>query len=106
MDGNVLVLKVDGSAEVTKFTAPVPLEFLQKAVGGWIELVPDFDVFGDQKGVVAFCNEEGKLNGLPVNAKATEAWAKSVGTTVADLGDELLGDVVIVSGDDAFMAAL
>lgn len=106
MDGRVLVLKTDGSAEVTNFTAPVPLEFLQKAVGGYIEVVPDFDVYGGQKGVVAFCNEEGKLHGLPFNAQATDAWAKSVGANPNDLGDELLGDVAIVSGDDAFMGAL
>lgn len=106
MKGQVLTLKVDGTTEVTFFTAPVPLEFLQNAVGGWIELVPDFDVFEGQTGIVAFCNEEGKLKGLPLNVKATEAWAKSVGAPVADLGDALLGDVIIVSGDDEFMTAL
>ena len=52
MDGRVLVLKTDGSAEVTNFTAPVPLEFLQKAVGGYIEVVPDFDVYGGRRGLL------------------------------------------------------
>lgn len=38
------------------------LEFLQKEVGGYIEIVYPFD---EPVGVV--CNEEGKLNGLPLN---------------------------------------
>ncbi len=106
MQGTVTVLKVDGTVVSTAYDKPVPLEDLQAAVGGWIEIVPDFDVFGDLKGVVAFVNEEGKLKDLPKNTAGTEAWAKSVGVEVADLGDSLLGDVAIVSGDDAFMSAL
>jgi len=106
MQGTVTVLKVDGTVVSTTYDKPVPLEDLQAAVGGWIEIVPDFDTFGDLKGVVAFVNEEGKLKGLPENTAGTEAWAKSVGAEVADLGDYLSGDVAIVSGDDAFMSAL
>ena len=46
-----------------KFT----LKELQKFVGGYIELVPCADR-------VAYCNEEGRLNGLPPNALASLAF--------------------------------
>lgn len=45
------------------------LETWQKLVGGLIERLPLF------KGVVLYCNEEGRLTGLPVNRKL-----KAVGT--------------------------
>ena len=63
------------------------LKDLQDAVGGWIEAVPhrhpDFS---------AFCNEEGKINGLPLNSVATNFTGIH--------GDVLVGDVVITGPPD------
>lgn len=59
------------------------LEHLQKAVGGYIEVVPS-----TQDGYSIVCNEEGKLNNLPINYKATMLhWHHN---------DPLCGDVVII----------
>ena len=41
------------------------LEEMQEIVGGWIEIVPTLD------GRLMILNEEGKLDGLPANSKAT-----------------------------------
>ena len=63
------------------------LSHLQKAVGGMIEVVPS-----THEGYSIICNEEGKLQGLPVNYKATMLhWHTS---------DPLCGDVVIIRTND------
>jgi hypothetical protein len=95
------------------------LELLKNAIGGgYIELVPGFDTIEQKPGevvkCVAFCDEEGKLNGLPANTYATILWDKALrrhggpgllqrdGTAV----DVLVGPIAIVIGDDEFMEAL
>lgn len=57
------------------------LQFLQKAVGGYIESVPHFETFDlDDAGgggvvpCVTYCNEEGKLKDLPENWFVTRMW--------------------------------
>lgn len=58
------------------------LDELQGFVGGNIELIPGT---GRAHHPSAYCNEEGRLDGLPVNAKASEKF-----------GMELMGDVIEV----------
>ena len=58
----VVHLKVGAdSPEVKEVTAPLGLDYLQEAVGGYIQ------TFYMHSGIVGWCNEEGKLNGLPEN---------------------------------------
>lgn len=85
---------------------------LQELVGGYIQVVPYFDwVFMDKKlqKCVAFCNEEGKLNGLEFNVAATMLWESSLSTQdmslVRDgtLEDHLVGPIVIITGDDELL---
>lgn len=69
------------------------LATFQALVGGYIEHV-DFGIYG------LYLNEEGKLNGLPINRLATELWSAAYGPT-----DILVGPVVLVGlanedGDD------
>lgn len=54
------------------------LEELQKLVGGFIEAVP-------HSRPIAYCNEEGRLNHLPVNSCASRRFSQ-----------ELVGDVIQV----------
>lgn len=68
-----------------KFT----LEELQKYVGGYIEIL----TISDNNFMVI--NEEGKLEQLPLNDKATEIYIKHFG-----FNDIIVGDVLIVSNDD------
>lgn len=58
------------------------LESMQNMVGGWIEAIP---VTND--GLVMFCNEEGKLIGLPPNFSLP--------------GDTIVGDVVFSRTDSS-----
>jgi hypothetical protein len=63
------------------------LEKLQGAVGGLIQAV---DLHDD---LTLWCNEEGKLIGLPTNVIGTHLWEKSFGMT-----DIIMGDIVFTGG--------
>ena len=67
--GKKYVLKVspDGRVEREEFDAADPLGQLQRAVGWWIERVP----LRLDGGIDLFVNEEGMLNGLPLNSVLT-----------------------------------
>jgi len=74
------LLKVDGTIEYMGQNPP--LKLLQKAVGGLIEPVRTID------GDTMYCNEEGKLRGLPHNPAANK---------LIDFDDYIVGDVVVMS---------
>lgn len=88
------VLKVDGTLEYREVSSEGEYDFLSGVVGGWIQAVPlSYDEnLGD---LVLWCNEEGKLNGLPVNVAATALWELFYGRT-----DVIVGDVVLSGGSD------
>lgn len=65
------------------------LEELQGAVGGYIEAV------GLPDGSTMFLNEEGKLNGLPVNEVAT-----ALAREMIQKDDWIAGDVALVGPTD------
>lgn len=98
--GTAIVIKTDGETERHEFDAAPSLEWLQAAVGGYIEKVPMFLVYMDgavPHNCVAYCNEEGKIQNLPFNPLASRMWAAGAGI------DVLVGDIVILFGDAAFM---
>lgn len=63
------------------------LAVLQDAVGGYIEAVDLSD------NLTMWVNEEGKLNGLPINPMATMLWEKHFGFT-----DVIVGNVIFTGG--------
>jgi hypothetical protein len=69
------------------------LQELQDIVDGYIEAVPHWDSHMGAPCVV-YCNEEGKLRGLPLNKRATALWWEYLGGGVYN--DVLCGDIVIV----------
>ena len=77
------LLKVDGTIE--QIGKNPPLEELQKAVGGYIEGVTTAN------GGRFYCNEEGKLMGLPHNPAAN---------SMIDFNDYIVGDVVVMEGEE------
>jgi hypothetical protein len=83
-------LNTDGVATEVEF-APVGkrLQQLQDAVGGWVEAVDLSPT------LTMWCNEEGKLNGLPFNSLATDLWEESFGQT-----DFIKGNVIFTGGTD------
>lgn len=102
MQGTLIVIKTDGTTSEKKLDRTPTLAELSQEVGGYIEVVPCFDTWNGLPCVV-FCNEEGKLQRLPVNHFAQMEWEKSLGSLV---NDQLVGNVVICHGDDEFMQSL
>jgi hypothetical protein len=103
LQGKTTIIATDGTETVQDHNQPLTLEFMQAAVGGYIELISTFDYFrGDR--CVALCNEEGKISHdrAGYNAKATEHWHSCHGLN----GDYLVGPVLIIQGDAEFLATL
>jgi len=75
------IIKADGSEENLVLEKTTSLKTLQKAVGGYIELLHTKD------GRYMLCNEDGKSMNLSPNEKATELWAGQ--------NEIILGDVVV-----------
>lgn len=82
-----VILRTDGTMEEIEELEPT-LDKLQAAVSGLIQYVPTHD------GGFLYCNDEGKLMGLPVNIGAT-----IIANTYS--GDYVVGDVVIYSEEEA-----
>ena len=96
------VAEIDNSADV------VFRGFLQKHVGGYIEVIPHFVTIehaGGKRRCVAFCNEDGKRLDLPRNPGADRLWERAMGYSLRGR-DYLVGTIVVVYGDDDFMAEL
>lgn len=103
MQGKLYVIKASGEVSEEALTNAPSLETLQSIVGGYIQIIPSFSTYRGAE-CVAFCNEEGKLDGLPVNRSASVAWQQAVGRFRID--DFLVGDVAVVCGDEELMADL
>jgi hypothetical protein len=103
MKGKTILIAVDGTETVVNHIAPPTLEFMQQAVGGYIEKISMFNEFRGEA-CFALCNEEGKLQDLPYNAKATEHWAAALNGQRLD--DMLCGPILIICGDNEFLAGL
>jgi len=102
MKGTLTTIKTDGTIETAEFDRLETLEELQERVGGWLEVISYFDKY-EGKPCIAYCNEEGKLNRLPLNVEAQVAWEKALGEPI--FSDHLVGNIVVVQGDEEFMKA-
>lgn len=75
----------------------VPLEALQKRVGGWVELIYSGAYVSQEmvdRNIDIFINEEGKLNDLAYNPRATAL------TRLLLWGDSIVGPAVLCKSDD------
>ena len=118
MRGTLLVFRPEQAdrPDLCEFSRSLRLEELRAAVGGDIELVQGFTTVGYGGTVldcVAFCNEHGKLDHLPVNQQATLFWARALSRLGIELHgadkipkDWLVGNVAVVFGDREFMREL
>lgn len=84
--GWIIVVKSDGITTCTPFDPEHSLKQLQSGVGGYIELVT---MRGSMSRFDGFCNDEGKLQGLPVNGVISSLYGR----------DLVCGDVVICNHD-------
>jgi hypothetical protein len=84
-----LIIKTAGDIQVVSFTAETEYEVIKKAVGGYLEIVRLSPT------MIMWTNEEGKLDGLPYNHRATAIWNYYFGAT-----DIIVGDVILTGGTD------
>lgn len=71
------------------------LSFLQGVVGGWIESVPT------DESITIYCNEEGKIDGLPYNPVAMAFWANhDPYGCIENASDYIAGNIVILGPVD------
>lgn len=89
-----LVIDIDGSTRVLDMQPGETLKPLQETVGGWIEAVSS-----DDDTVTFWCDEEGKIKGLPMNGDATRLWWQL--NPAAAHHDVLCGPVVLTGGTDS-----
>ena len=104
------------SPELREYDRPPTLRELNDGVGGYLEVVPHFQSIsygGTVLNCVAFCNEYGKLDHLPINNTATHAWNLALKRQGLQLCDErgipkewLCGSIVVLFGDREFMSEL
>ena len=111
MKGTMVIIPVSGPETRTEHTEPVDSQALHDAVGGFIELVPYFEEYETPDGAVfciAFCNENGKQERLQYNDRANRMWTRIMVTKYgrAPYPDYLVGNVVILFGDEKFMESL
>lgn len=86
-----LVLTTDNTVEVEQDTDEfVSYATLSRAVGGMIEAVTL------PNGLTLWVNEEGKMDGLPVNDYATRLFASAFGAGI----DIIVGNAIITGGAD------
>lgn len=98
--------------EVLLIDGPPTLDALKAGIGdGHLEAVPYFDRIehdGHWHNCVAFRDEDGKLKQLPMNVRATRLWNQALlkrrGCTADP--DFLVGQILVVIGDDEFMVEL
>ena len=90
----VVVIKTDGSVSLEEMPSGdrESYNYLNTAVAGWIQSV---DLDETLTGFTLWVNEEGKLDGLPYNQKATHLWELSYGFT-----DVIVGNAVLTGGTD------
>jgi hypothetical protein len=110
MRGFMLILKPGFELDLRAFDRPPALEDLQAGVGDYFQAVPSFDTIsygGTVLNCIAFCNEHGKLDHLPINEGATIAWEGALQRSVMSSATRAAcrsGDRFV--GDREFMASL
>jgi len=97
----------DDRPKVVDLARPPNTSELQYMVGGEFEQVPGFLEYGEpgqmkSSDCVAFCNANGKDQGLDYNEEATVLWCTAMAMDLSGW-DRLCGTVVVLCGDPAFM---
>lgn len=86
-EGWIITIKATGEAAKEPYTPQASLAQLQKSVGGYIELV---SLRGALSRYDCFCNDEGNINGLPVNWVVSALYGR----------DAVCGDCAICAHDE------
>ena len=102
MQGTLTLISEAGLISDVGVTNPRTYKEIKKLLnGGMLQLIPHFDTYNN-KPCHAYCDDEGKIKQLPINEFATILWMTQLPSPIDDV---LVGPIVIVTGDDEFMAA-
>lgn len=96
----IKVVIAEPMREAYIYTIKNELSELQKIVGGYIEVLP----FTREDNVTIICNEEGKINGLPLNrslANEGEIWEIIAGTMIIAGDDYMNGEFIGLTDEQA-----
>jgi hypothetical protein len=95
MAARALLIPVEGPVQelVLPGADGASLRTLQEAVGGYIEALPLPEFIKGSDRATCYINEEGKLEGLPFNGRATDFLVPGVGLF---WGDVIVGPMVVV----------
>jgi hypothetical protein len=93
---HITVMSPEGEISKFEYNEVPSLGMFRAWLDGHLEVVPYWEKFNGKKCVV-FCNEEGKLERLPVNDYADHMWKMSLYPHT--INDTLVGNVVIVQAD-------
>jgi hypothetical protein len=92
-----LLIPVTGPVEELRLpTDHTELMQLQAAVGGWIEAVSMPEFIAESERATGYVNEEGKLEQLPFNGRATDLMVPGVGL---GWGDYIAGPMLVCGFD-------
>ena len=94
----MLVIPADKEQDhiITELDRAPTLKELQRAVGGFIELIPGFNAFffgSATHKCETYGDEDGKPSGKPLNERATRAWHAQLPHRTADY---LVGAIAVV----------
>jgi hypothetical protein len=103
MPNYLLTIRPTNMMEFTALRAIPDYIQLRTLIEGPIEVIPRFETF-EHRQCVAFCHEEGKLEGLQKNPMAQRYWERAVGHPIDD--DYLVGTIVLVVGSPEFLSDL
>ncbi len=92
---SAIIIPATGPATVGEI--PQDIRTLQGIVGGYIEAIPTMHNENGEAQAMFWCNEEGKLQGLPINRRATALWYALAG---GPTGDTLCGTIILTGGND------
>lgn len=113
MQGTLMIFRPDKLYPEIRTVEKAPdLDMLKDGIGGgYIEVVPYFSTIehnGQIYRCIAFADEDGKRKNLDLNAHATALWnramRKAVGCGCAP--DYLVGQILVVFGDEEWMGSL
>ena len=99
----IISITPEGKVQKENIKKPPGHEQLHKIVDGYIELIPYFTKYDNQP-CVAFCDEDGKRKGKPLNIPAQILWNHAMGRRITE--NYLVGTIAIIVGPQSFLNRL